>query len=107
MKVKILRESVGVCPYCESENIEYSSLEHKDVYVYYPCTCKNCNRYFEEWYTLTFAGMNVGEQGQYQAEDYDEIEYDFHPCGNCAEYPDCTKDFKECEYAELGGNKND
>lgn len=94
MKIKILSNNPGQCPYCNSENITYSSIEepiNNIGYIYKECHCNDCGLYFEEWYTLQFEGMNVGDHGQFQAEDFEEIEYDafkdplrISRCANCA-----------------------
>ena len=68
-KVKILSNKQGQCPYCNSNSITYSSMELEDNMVYYPCTCDNCKRYFEEWYELNFTGHNVGSNGQHIIDD--------------------------------------
>ena len=76
MKVKILSNEPGTCPYCNSTNIDYNESSYKDgPYQIYPALCTNCHRVFEEWYKLEFLGLNVGHDCRYQAEDHDEIEY--------------------------------
>lgn len=78
-KVKIISNRLGVCPYCNSERIEYMPSRNEVDMIYYPCTCRNCKRYFEEWYSLRFDGHNVGAHGEHEASyvldkeiDYDE-----------------------------------
>lgn len=77
-KVKILSNTLGVCPYCNSEDIDYGCVHFEADFLYFPCTCNTCNRYFEEWNTLTFAGLNVGRSGEYEAEHHlnEEIDYE-------------------------------
>jgi hypothetical protein len=77
MKVKILSNQQGVCPYCNETEIYYDSAEFEDDMVCYKATCQSCKRSFEEWYHLKFAGHNVGYLGQYLAENVlnKEIEY--------------------------------
>lgn len=77
MKVKIISNQLGVCPYCNSQDLKYDTIEFEDGHVYYPCTCRNCKRYFQEWYYLDFVGHNIGSFGQYEASYYvdEEIEY--------------------------------
>lgn len=76
-KIKIISNRLGVCPYCNSERIEYEPAKNEVDMMYYPCTCRNCKKYFEEWYSLRFAGHNVGCYGQYDADEYlnEEINY--------------------------------
>lgn len=77
-KVKILSNTLGVCPYCNSEDIDYGSVHFEADFLYFPCTCNKCKRYFEEWNELTFAGLNVGRSGKYDANQYlgEEINYE-------------------------------
>ena len=77
MKVKIISNEQGKCPYCNSHNIEYSSADFEENMVYYQCECEECKRYFEEWYELKFAGHNGGRNGNYLVDDVinKEIEY--------------------------------
>lgn len=75
-KVKVLSNEEGRCPYCNSENIEYVGWDREDFgMLYYKCECEDCKRYFEEWYKLQFAGLNVGADGCIEAVVGDEIDY--------------------------------
>ncbi len=76
-KVKIQSNQLGVCPYCGSESIDYGPARFEADLMYFPCTCMKCKRYFEEWNSLNFVGLNVGRSGEHQAEDVlgKEIEY--------------------------------
>lgn len=79
MKVKIISNEDGKCPYCNSTDINYDAFESElPFYVYQPCICNTCKRYFEAWYDLHFAGHSVGDMGDYEAADVinTEIEYD-------------------------------
>lgn len=77
-KVKIVANRLGVCPYCESQHIYYEPAIDEADMLYYPCVCKDCNRYFEEWYSLHFEGYNVGPYGEHEASDVlgKEIDYE-------------------------------
>lgn len=76
MKVKILSNESGQCPYCNSKNIEYFDEVQEDSFMlYYKCECRECKRYFEEWYELQFAGLNVGADGCIEAVVGEEIDY--------------------------------
>ena len=68
---------VGICPYCNSDDIEYGSAKFEGDMLYFPCTCNNCKRNFEEWNEISFVGNNVGNHGKYDASDVigKEIEY--------------------------------
>ena len=44
----------GNCPDCGSQNLYYQSLEIQDDYIYYPCTCGDCQCDFKEYYSLSF-----------------------------------------------------
>lgn len=77
-KVKILSNSEDKCPYCNSTDIEIGTLEISDDMAHHPCTCKNCNRTFEQWYNFNFIGHNVGTRGLIDANDVlgKEIDYE-------------------------------
>lgn len=53
----------GYCPYCGSKEIRCDShgltLDHQ---AYRHCFCMNCEHEFEQWYELTFTGMNIGDE---------------------------------------------
>ena len=77
-KIKILSNVVGQCPYCNSNDIDYKALQlEDDGMVFYPATCNSCKNYFEEWYSMSFAGHNVGSTGEFEADNVigTEIEY--------------------------------
>lgn len=44
----------GHCPFCNSENISYDSLEIMGDMIYYPAMCEDCKKTFKEYYTLNF-----------------------------------------------------
>lgn len=51
------------CPYCNSTDIEYGSLELTlDQQLYRRCFCPNCEHKFEQWYELSFLGVNIGDE---------------------------------------------
>ena len=77
-KTKIISNTLGVCPYCNSESIDYGAVRFENNSLYFPCTCMKCKKYFEEWNNITFIGHNVGSSGEYEANDYigKEIEYE-------------------------------
>lgn len=55
----------GKCPYCSSEDIEYSAIEIGDWdMVYYPCHCNKCGKEFNEAYHLEYDGMFDKETGK-------------------------------------------
>jgi len=60
-KIKLHKIEQGVCPYCGSVDVDYGAIEYEDdEMLYYPATCNECGREFEEWYNLSFSGHNVG-----------------------------------------------
>lgn len=77
-KVKIISNQLGVCPYCNSEDINYGQIQLEADHVYYPCECNTCGRYFQEWNYLQFVGHNVGPHGEYEASYIldEEIDYE-------------------------------
>ena len=58
--VKLHKIEQGVCPYCGSKNVSYGVGDLNPDGILYPCACKDCHRFFDEWYELTFVGDNVG-----------------------------------------------
>jgi len=46
----------GKCPKCESDDLDYGSLEPVDEGLYYPYTCNGCGFEGKEWYNLHFVG---------------------------------------------------
>lgn len=50
------------CPYCNSIDIIYGyrSLT-SDQQIYRSCCCAHCGHEFEQWYKLSFIGMNIGD----------------------------------------------
>ena len=74
-KVKIKSNQLGVCPYCNSEEIEKGTARFEFDMMYFPCRCEKCGKYFEEWNSLEFTGNNVGSCGEYEAVVGEEIEY--------------------------------
>lgn len=75
-KVKIESNELGMCPYCESQEIDYGAVVMEGDMLYFPCQCEKCGRYFEEWHKLEFTGHNVGSCGEYEAVIGEEIEYE-------------------------------
>ena len=99
-KVKIISNQAGVCPYCNSENIDYGVAKFEPNYIYYPCTCNECKKYFEEWNELNFSGNNVGSSGEYEASEclekkieYDEVELDI----DWENFDDLCEDYEDEE----------
>lgn len=76
-KVRIISNRQNVCPYCNSQMITRKALKLEFDHIYYPCTCYECKRDFEEWFYLKFVGHNVGANGQIEASYVlnEEIEY--------------------------------
>ena len=77
-KVKILSNEQGQCPYCNGLDIDYSCAQFEGDMMYFPAHCNDCERDFEEWYELTFAGHNIGDSCCEEAADWigEEIEMD-------------------------------
>lgn len=75
-KIKIQSNDLGVCPYCNSLEIQYEAVRFEDDYLYFPCHCEKCGRYFEQWNELKFIGNNVGSSGEYEAQVGLEIDYE-------------------------------
>lgn len=77
MKIKILSNKDNQCPYCNSKKIYYFDEVQEDSFMlYYKCECRECKRYFEQWFELRFVGCNVGSDGCTEAVVGEEIEYE-------------------------------
>lgn len=51
------------CPYCGSKNITYEGINFASGrQLYRHCCCNDCGHEFEQWYELTFTGMNIGDE---------------------------------------------
>ena len=46
---------VGICPHCESENVEYGNSRLEGDSMGYEMTCQNCGKEFIEWYDLVYS----------------------------------------------------
>lgn len=59
----VITHKEGVCPHCQSENIEYGDLEiEMPTGIYYKAQCSDCGTTFNEWYDVNFAGhYNIQE----------------------------------------------
>lgn len=44
----------GICPVCESENIDYDVFSFEGTYGYYPAKCNDCGSTFHAQYNLVF-----------------------------------------------------
>ena len=53
-KTEIQSNEEGKCPYCNSENITYGSLELSGSDIFYPATCDDCGTKYKEYYTIQF-----------------------------------------------------
>ena len=80
-KVKILSNEVGMCPYCNSQNIDYDSARfHTDGMVSWRAICNGCHREFEEWHEMNFVGHNVGTNLDIDANDVLDKEIEYESC---------------------------
>jgi hypothetical protein len=57
MWVEIQESKAGICPKCDSENIDYGVAEIGEAGVMYPFLCNNCGFYGQEWYNLEFSAI--------------------------------------------------
>ena len=46
----------GICPYCNSNELDYGDLIPDGNYIIYPTECGNCGYEFKETYRLDFVG---------------------------------------------------
>ena len=57
--MKVKSNDLGLCPFCNSYELDYDGMQMLDDMLYYPYTCAKCGHHGEEWYKLEFAGHNV------------------------------------------------
>lgn len=51
------------CPYCGSRDITYEGINVAlGQRIYRHCSCNSCDHDFEQWYELTFTGINIGDE---------------------------------------------
>jgi len=53
----INKECMGKCPNCDSDDLDYGSLELESINgeaVYYEFTCNKCGKSGKEWYNLEY-----------------------------------------------------
>lgn len=58
-----IRHEQGVCPVCNSENLEYGSSDIDGDFISYDWTCEDCKSEGLEWYELTFSNHSVSFTG--------------------------------------------
>lgn len=65
------KTEMGVCPKCESVDVEYIDLDYEGEYIVHNCECMNCHFTFREYEKTIYDGYSYdGEDGKYH--DFDE-----------------------------------
>ena len=59
MNIKKLVNQPGICPNCQSRQMDYDIVCNEGDLCYYPYKCLDCGMEGEEWYRLSFVGHNV------------------------------------------------
>ena len=68
--MKLKSNEMGHCPYCDSDCLDYGSVEFEDNMYYFPWKCCSCEKTGEEWYSMEFTGHNVNtEDGNIEITD--------------------------------------
>ena len=49
-----LNGQVGQCPYCKSENVNFSGPDAHGELIYYKADCADCGNSYKEWYSVVF-----------------------------------------------------
>lgn len=53
------KQKKGVCPKCQSVDVDFDEIGLAGEQVYYPATCKTCGCIWNEYYDLTFDCKDV------------------------------------------------
>lgn len=80
--VKVKSNEVGVCPLCNSDNLDYDVMEVVDTGVEYPWTCNDCGAEGTEFYNISFSEVRAIASGK-DGEDTDIIGYEEGICPEC------------------------
>lgn len=62
MKKEDYMNKQGICPKCQSYNLDYQPVDFTDTMCYYRYKCEDCGQEGEEWYNMEFAGHNVYDE---------------------------------------------
>lgn len=62
IKKENLKNSVGVCPNCKENSLDYGSIQLEGECAFFPYKCENCGLEGEEWYSMEFIGHNVYDE---------------------------------------------
>lgn len=60
--MEIKSNKQGVCPLCNSQNLDYGTINLEGELCNFKWKCLNCGGEGEEWYEMTFAGHNVKDE---------------------------------------------
>lgn len=68
--MKFKSNKLGHCPFCDSTDLEYGTIQLEHTMCWYEWSCNKCDNTGEEWYTVEFAGHNVNtEDGNIEITD--------------------------------------
>lgn len=59
MDLRNFTNEQGMCPRCNSFNLDYESARFEYNMVTFPWQCKDCGLDGEEWHEMNFVGHNV------------------------------------------------
>ena len=75
-KVKIECNELGMCPYCNSEELEYGEMKLECNSLWYEVRCEKCGRHFVEMNEISFVGNYIGKNGDFPVVIGEEMEYE-------------------------------
>ena len=56
VKVEPLKNCLGLCPMCESDDIKYEGGSNfQDDSLSYSAECNSCGKFFTEWYDIKYS----------------------------------------------------
>ena len=56
------KDSMGTCPKCGSDNIDYLGFDIPSDIISHECECKNCGLHFYEYEALVYDGYSYTDE---------------------------------------------
>lgn len=59
------KQEEGICPVCNSDNLEYFGFENEGTQIVYKWECNDCHSQGNEWYSMNFVEHEVTYNGKH------------------------------------------